>query len=129
MYNGDMGVMHETAYYTVTTFASRFPTLWFLPPIYKARQDLDKNIPSKFSREETDRLYQKYAAMITEDLTFYKPDVIILIRPQKAANSNFVNFMMPYLPFVKEWVKYQKLKSIKLPYWQYYGWPKDIQKS
>lgn len=110
MYNKDMGIMHEAAHYTDTVYASRFPSVWYMPGL----------VADGRSGKDVHDLYLKYAGMVTEDLATGKPDIAILWRPKDMADSFYLDYFKDYPPFVAEWQKYKKLKSIDLSYAEYY---------
>lgn len=66
--NDHIEITHQTALYTGREWASRFPSLWFLPGIYK----LQEKDPAAFTR-----LQNKYVTMIAEDLERYKPRYVL----------------------------------------------------
>lgn len=66
--NDHIEITHQTALYTGKEWASRFPSLWFLPGIYA----LEEKDPVSFKR-----LKDKYATMLAEDIERYKPHYVL----------------------------------------------------
>jgi hypothetical protein len=121
MFNRDMGIINETAYYTGIHHASRFPSLWFLPQIINSGQDLEKGKPSRLNKTELATYTRKYTGMVAEDFARDKPDVLIIWRPgRKLVNFDFVKFFTANADFAKEWKHYRREQSIKLAYKEYF---------
>lgn len=121
LFNRDMGIINETAYYTNIHHASRFPSLWFLPQLINSGNDLKKSKPSSLNKEELTRYTKKYTDMVAEDFARDKPDVAVIWRPgKKLVNFDFVEFFTKNPDFAKEWKHYRKDQSIKLSYREYF---------
>jgi hypothetical protein len=121
MFNRDMGIVQETAYYTGIPHISRFPSLWFLPEILKARAAPARGGKAPFGKEEADAYAKKYAAMMAEDFRRGKPDVVILWRPGPLLmNFDFVRFFSADPAFAREWRHYRREKTISISYGQYF---------
>lgn len=99
--NDHIEITHQTALYTGKEWASRFPSLWFLPGIYK----LEEKDPAAF-----ESLRDKYATMLAEDLERYKPryvlagsfklrdDFMFDLQQFTAANDSFRKAWAAYSP-------------------------------
>lgn len=111
MSNRNMGIMHETAYYSGTHFASRFPTLWF--------QSMLQEEPRRLSQSDYDRAYQKYSGLLVDDLNTMKPDLLLLIRNKKPAND-FIPYYSKNHEFLLALRPYKKAGTLKMSYDDYY---------
>ena len=121
MFNRDMGIINETAYYTGIHHASRFPSLWFLPQLINSGHDLEKGKPSRLNKTELTAYTKKYTDMVTADFAHDKPDILIIWRPgKKLVDFDFVKFFTANPDFAKEWKHYKKEKAIKLAYGEYF---------
>lgn len=110
MFHTDMGIIHETAYYSGVPHASRFATLWFLPTL------LDNKEPSAFSLERRKILQEKYSALVSEDFRLKKPHFLIIAKNIEIKDQpfDFVDFFSAYKPFAEEWKNYEKIGTITL---------------
>lgn len=122
MFNRDMGILTETAYYTGRHHASRFPSFWFLPELTRAQSNLEAGKPSRLSREKTRWIFNKYATMVADDIATGKPDVILLWQTRDVfPHSDFIHYFSASPAFAKEWENYEKADSLTLTYVDYYG--------
>lgn len=98
----DIAVMASV--YNESTFASRFPSYWFLPEIY-AEEGLARD---------------KYQAMVAEDLIRHKPDILALIRteielPDKTTVPfDYIEFFSGNMDFAQEIKKYEKTGTFEM---------------
>lgn len=114
MFNNNMGIVHETAYYTGIHHASRFPSLWFMPEIIKGKQ-------GHLSKEETERYYTKYSNMIAEDLSSGKPDVVLIWKSDASfLKTDFVEYFSHNQNFKLAWKHYKKIGSTEINYAEYF---------
>jgi hypothetical protein len=94
---------YETALYTNSLHASRFISLWFEPMLACGTA----------APEDLDRLYAKYAAMVTEDLERYKPSILLITKaPDTCPDGStlpfdFGQFFGNYPAFAAEWQNYR----------------------
>lgn len=106
--NDSIEITHQTAVYTGQTWASRFPSFWFLPGIYKPG--------SRLTDEQRLTYQKKYARMVVEDLARYKPKLVILgefkITPEE--NVNWDQFLSVDDRFKSEWSHYTHTGQIEL---------------
>ena len=77
-FNREMAIMHETAYYTGTIYASRFPSLWFLPVLLKTQKNMDQGEAGPLTPEQFQSSFKYYAGLLADDLEHYKPDHLII---------------------------------------------------
>lgn len=106
--NDSIEITHQTAVYSGQTWASRFPSFWFLPGIYKSDSHLT---------DEQQLTYQKkYARMVVEDLARYKPKLVILgefkIAPETDIDWN--QFLSVDEQFKSEWSNYTHSGQVEL---------------
>lgn len=121
MYNRDMGIIHETAYYTGHKYASRFPSFWFMPIIINAQDQLKKGLPANFTKAQMDSYFKRYAHMVAEDFATMKPDVVIISDDKTLLGGlDFPAYFGRDREFSKEWAKYKKTGTITLSYRDYY---------
>ena len=122
MFNRDMGIFHETAYYTGMHHASRFPSMWFLPQIAQAQQAIKDGKPSNLSKAEASYYYTKYADMIAEDFSAEKPDVLLVWQAKPSyLNVKFIPYFSQNKNFARELKNYRKTGSVMLSYADYYA--------
>lgn len=125
MVNQDMGVIHETAYYTGVEHASRFPSFWFLRTLADEQEKAEKGQKTKLSEAELNASFHHFAGMVAEDLAVYKPDIIIVWTPDdkpqnRLAGRDFVDYFTQDKDFAKEWKHYKKDSRLELSYADYY---------
>ncbi|MDB5491668.1 MAG: hypothetical protein JWO78_1517 [Micavibrio sp.] len=121
MFNRDMGIFSETAYYTKIHHASRFPSFWFLPQMINAEHAISKGENPLLNKADLAYYRKKYTAMVTEDFARDKPAVVIIWRPgKKLVNFDFVKFFTADPGFAKEWKNYSRDQPITLAYSEYY---------
>lgn len=66
-FHGDIEIFNPTAARMGYTHATRFPSLWFIPKIFK-------------ETDQHEQLKEKYTQFVAEDLNRYKPSVILLAK-------------------------------------------------
>lgn len=128
MINTDMGIIHETAYYSGIMYASRFPALWFMPAITDSKSGMR---PSPLTHAQA-RLYMKrYYGMVADDIQHYKPRVILSVLLEKTKNKkidtdytvhiNVIKELLKDNAFKKAWQHYKRINTITLSYKDYYA--------
>lgn len=122
MFNSDMGLLHEAAYYTGIPHASRFPALWFLP---KMTRDAAAMRAGELSPEETKKLTAdifRFSGMVADDLASAQPEIVFILPPDE--------FTVPVDPlglfaanprFRAIWSRYRKSGTVELDYNAHYG--------
>ena len=115
-----MGILHETAYYSGSLHASRFPVFWFSPVLLAEKQKIRIGERTSLPEMEVDRLYRKYMAMVTEDLATAKPDTVLIWFPPDRRDTDLLAFFSDYSPFLDEWKKYGKAGTLMLDFDDYY---------
>ncbi|QQG35644.1 MAG: hypothetical protein HYS17_08975 [Micavibrio aeruginosavorus] len=97
--NDHIEITHQTALYTGHSWASRFPSFWFLAGLYN-NTDIS---PAEFEEKR-----EKYARFIAEDISHYKPRVIMLgeFKINEKTTFDFVEFASVDSNFRKEWSRY-----------------------
>lgn len=106
-------MVYETAVYKNATHASRFPSLWFQPPLTCGYAAVEKNYPGVMSREKLDHYFNKYTAMMADDIDRYKPSLIAIIRSDDACPDgstmpfDFVSFFSKHPGFKAAWGNYK----------------------
>lgn len=105
--NDHIEITHQTALYTGKMWASRFPSLWFVPRIYQLKET---------NPLESERLQKKYAAMIVNDIERYKPRYILAgnIPLSKDITFNFIEFSAVAPSFSKVWSTYKAVGEITI---------------
>jgi hypothetical protein len=102
---------YETAMYTHGFFASRFPSLWFEPPLNCAIQ-AHENTPA------TDAQFTKYAGMVAEDFARWKPSIVALYKGDdicpdgRKVPFDFIGFFSHDPRFAQEWKHYRPDKPL-----------------
>lgn len=98
--NDHIEITHQTALYSGYPWASRFPSYWFLTGLYS-----NPEMPAPLIEEKK----EKYAQMVAEDLSKYKPQVILLGEFKISENEffDFVSFFSLNSNFRKEWSHYE----------------------
>ncbi len=116
IFHTNMGIVHETAYYSGIRHASRFAALWFLPTL------LEKERLESPPREETLRLREKFSAMMAEDLRRYKPELLFIAKDIeiKENSFHFVEYFTAHQPFAAEWKNYRKSGDLVLRHSDYF---------
>jgi hypothetical protein len=122
LFNSDIALAHELAYYTGLKHASRFPSLWFLPALYYYE---DQRQAGNLDDIETARLQQskdQYAEMISEDIERDEPAVIALLDPDYFENKiDPVEFFKDNPSFRETWKHYKPVGKIEILDSDYYG--------
>lgn len=121
MLNREMGIMHETAYYTNTVMASRFASPWFIKAVLDTGKNKKKGIKGPLNDEEYNHYFTRFAKMTAEDLDRFKPQHLIiwdwkLIGPEEG----FVAFLSANEDFAKAMRAYQKKGPFHINYIDYY---------
>lgn len=88
----------QTALYTQSTHASRFPSMWFLPSL------------------KTAAVKNAFAAMLAEDLKAYQPSTLILIseEPRTGEKIDFIGYFADNSAFTEAAAPYKKVEAIKI---------------
>ena len=121
MFNKNMGVMHEAAYYTGTFHASRFSSLWFLPALIKTQKNMDKGESGPLSPEKYHSYFHRYAVMLAEDLNKWKPfHLIIWDWKDFGPDKSFLEYMSQDETFASAMQSYKKTGTLQLDYDDYY---------
>lgn len=116
----DMNEMtHQLAVYTGKTYASRFPSLWFLPVILKAEYKNNHGQPSNLTTAQIKFLTNKYKTMLTEDLKRYDPGILLIGRfhviPENPGLFDFAGFFGESNPEFKAlWQNYEPAGTIDI---------------
>jgi|GEM_PF-6136146 len=121
MLNREMGIMHETAYYTGTVMASRFASPWFIKSVLDTEKNKEKGVDGPLTPTEYNHYLNRYAQMTAEDLNNFKPQHLIiwdwkLIGPEEG----FVAFLSQNKEFAKAMRAYQKKGPFHINYINYY---------
>lgn len=121
MLNREMGILHETAYYTGTTVASRFPSPWYVKLILDTERNRAEGTDGPLTNEEYDHYFNRYAEMTTEDMIRFKPHYLIIwdwriIGPEEG----FVAFLSRNKKFAEEMQAYQEKGPFHINYINYY---------
>lgn len=102
-FHSDIEIINPTAARMGYTHATRFPSFWFLPKIVK-------------NPEKHNDLKEKYINYVAEDLTYYKPHIILIAKDLQVGSSifDFVNFFGVH-PDIKKLLqqKYTKTENFK----------------
>ncbi len=124
MLNSDMGVIHETAYYTNTHHASRFPSLWFLNPLISTYKNINKREPGPLSTEKYNLYFSRYAGMVAEDLNKEKPTHLIIWDGENLGlNKGLIEYLSQDTAFKVAMRPYKKTGALQLSYRNYYKAP------
>ncbi len=105
--NDHIEITHQTALYTGKEWASRFPSLWFLPGIYK----LEEKDPAAFAQ-----LKDKYTRMLAEDLERYKPRYVLAgsFKLDEDLTFDLLNFTAGNAAFRKAWAAYSLVDEVTI---------------
>jgi hypothetical protein len=115
MFNNNMGIIHEAAYYMDARSASRFPSFWFLPLLVNDNYRVLTAEQKKSHRE-------KFSRMVGEDLGYYKPPLLLIGRfAVDGAPFNFENYFSADAVFSREWKKYRRTGNISVSKSDYFG--------
>ncbi len=72
-FHGDIEIINPTAAYMGYQHATRFPSLWFLPQTLQGlRSENEEDVQHALMLKE------KYTAFVAEDLTYYKPSILLI---------------------------------------------------
>ena len=122
LFNSDIALAQELAYYTGLKHASRFPSLWFLPAL-SYYEDLRQS--GNLSEAEAEKLQEKkerYAEMISEDINRDQPAVIALLDPDYFEDKiDPVTFFKGNPSFSAMWKHYKPAGKIEILDSDYYG--------
>lgn len=105
--NDHIEITHQNATYTGKPWASRFPSFWFIPGIYR----LEESDPEQFEAYR-----QKYALMMAEDLNRYKPARVLLgeFPLEDEPFFDFVGFFSTNASFNAAWKHYRHTGAFTL---------------
>lgn len=108
MMNDTMEIVHQTAAYNDRPWASRFPSVWFIPAII--------NLLGEGRVEEATALRDKYGKMVGEDLARYKPKLVLLaeFKVTRRGTINFSKFFSANPEFRSEWAKYRLAQRVTI---------------
>ncbi len=81
-----------TGYYSGRENASRFPSLWFLPQLLRMKQGA-----------QSERLFQKYAGMLAEDIEKGKPGIVVACLDE----FDYVEYFSKSPDFARAWTPYR----------------------
>lgn len=121
IFNREMGLVHETAYYTGAQYVSRFASLWFLPVLISTQKAMDRGESSPLSKEEFQLYFDRFVTMMAEDISDKKPDHVI-IWDWKAAGPGveFVPYFSRNPQFAAAMEAYKETGAFQLKYSDYY---------
>jgi hypothetical protein len=115
MFTNNIAIVHPTAIYTRTTHGSRFPVYWFLPAL----------LNWDGTPEKADEYRIKYADMTAQDLSYYKPELLIIghfeIIGHEDEKFNFVDYFSISPAFNKQLSNYKRTKSIDVNQKEYFA--------
>ncbi|HTK85926.1 MAG TPA: hypothetical protein VL625_12655, partial [Patescibacteria group bacterium] len=122
MFSNNMGIVHETAYYTGHEHASRFASFWFVPWLVTQQDMIARGLPTPMTQTEIDSERKKFSHMVGEDIARYKPAVILIGHFDMLAGRPF-DFMTyfgvdPY--FERAWAGYKKDGMLKVRLTDYF---------
>lgn len=105
--NDHIEITHQTALYGGYSWASRFPSFWFLTGLHN-----NPSLPAATFQEKQD----KYAAMVAEDLKKYRPYIILLgeFKLSDEKYFDFVSFFSSSEDFRKEWAHYERQEDFSM---------------
>lgn len=111
MFNDSTEITQQLSVYTHQPHASRFASLWFLPPLLSENNTL--------SQTKKNELKKKYANMVAEDFQKFKPDMLILGKFFITKNSDipfdFISFFSAYSENFRENIKnYTFRETVKI---------------
>jgi hypothetical protein len=106
MFNDMTEIIHQTAVYTNSEHASRFPVYWFLPGIIN-------------NQEKAQKYETAFVEMVTEDFKKIKPDLLIIGHfkiDQSKQNENFKfgDYFSKNPEFEKLWSEYEKASTLRI---------------
>ncbi len=107
-FHDNIEIMPQTALYTGSTYASRFPSLWFLPALYTKKNMTD---------DEQKVLKHQFAGYLAQDLNRYQPSVLYLaLNLQFEADVPFdlVKYFSDDADFKKVMKKYRKSGTLEM---------------
>jgi hypothetical protein len=115
LFNNNMGLIHELAYYTNTIHSSRFPNLWFLPGLMYYEQQRVQGHLGLEDAARSQRDYQRYGDMLAEDLNRYRPTIVWLISPQVFDGKiDLIAFFSSHENFMEAWSYYQYERTVEI---------------
>lgn len=121
MFNSEMGIMHETSYYTGIPHVSRFPSLWFLPAMIQTQKNLDAGESGPLTAEELDIYYNRFATMLAEDLDRAQPfHVVIWDWEDSGPGMGFIEYFERNPAFRDAMKPYKKTGDLTLNYSDFY---------
>lgn len=122
LFNSDITLAQELAYYTGLKNASRFPSLWFLPALYYYDEMRQAGELSADESAHLDAQIDHYAEMISEDIERNRPAVVALIDPDYFSNRIDPTVFFKDNPAFKEmWSHYRPAGKIDIFDSDYYG--------
>lgn len=121
MLNREMGIAHETAYYTGTIMASRFASPWFLRYVLDTAKNKENGIDGPLSNEDYAMYLNRYAEMVAEDLTRFKPQHLVLWYWEKIGpREDFVSLLSRNKDFAQAMKPYREKDPFHINYKDYY---------
>ena len=120
-----INVSQERSVYTNALHMSRFPSLWFLPRLLYAQQDIAENRETSFTQEELNSAINKYMTFMAEDFRHYRPDLIFMPHFSNIANNgedfDLRTYMLSHAPdkFAPIWANYELEETIMVDRLEY----------
>ncbi len=122
IFNSNMSLMQEVAYYTGLEHGSRFPALWFLPRLYYFTNEMNEGRLTPVETAQLEGDIYRYGSMMAEDLERFKPGVVLVLTEDSFKTPvNPLKFFGGHNLFKKAWAHYVPSGSITLDEGQYYG--------
>ena len=92
-------------------WASRFPTLWLLPGVVRARHDLARD-PESHDKRMIDRVEKYVRRAVVEDLEAFRPDIVAVFKRKRVPymgdiEFDFLEWFKRDPAFVKAWQAYR----------------------
>lgn len=122
IFNSNMSLMQEVAYYTGLDHASRFPALWFLPRLYYFTNELNEGRLTPLQEAKLEADIYRYGSMMAEDLNSYKPGVVLVLTEDSFKTPvNPLKFFGGHKGFKQAWSHYELTGTTTLDEGEYYG--------
>lgn len=122
MFNSDMGLMHEAAYYLGLPHISRFPALWFLPKMTRdaAAMQAGELSPARADKLKADMI--RFSGMVADDLESGQPEIVFILPPDEfAVPVDLLGLFSVNPRFRALWSRYKKSGTVTLDYNAHYG--------
>lgn len=110
MFNRHMGIVHETAYYTGHEHASRFASFWFMPWLATQQDMIARGLRTPMAQAEIESERKKYSRMVGEDISRYKPAIMLIGHFDMPAGKpfDFATYFVADDVFRSAWAGYRK---------------------